>query len=219
MQLLLAYVMQYSRSMTKILSVVNLKGGSGKTTTTAHIAHAYAKRGERVLIVDADPQASLLNWADRAGWDIPVIGKAAPKLHLQLAGIIGDMFDVVVIDTPPLDEKAGIVYGALRVADTVLVPMAPTLMEHERLVDVWDAIDEAGAYRDDPIQAAALLNRVVPNAASTDIIREVVSGSGHRVLTTTIPRREAIAQAYGQPITQLFGHDQVIIELEREEIK
>nr|CAD6629806.1 plasmid partitioning protein RepA [Rhizobium sp. Khangiran2] len=43
----------------QILSVVNFKGGSGKTTTTAHLAQYLALTGHRVLAIDLDPQASL----------------------------------------------------------------------------------------------------------------------------------------------------------------
>jgi len=43
----------------QVLAVVNFKGGSGKTTTSAHLAQYLALRGYRVLAVDLDPQASL----------------------------------------------------------------------------------------------------------------------------------------------------------------
>lgn len=43
----------------QILSVVNFKGGSAKTTTTAHLAQHLALQGHRVLAIDLDPQASL----------------------------------------------------------------------------------------------------------------------------------------------------------------
>ncbi|WP_411195823.1 plasmid partitioning protein RepA, partial [Rhizobium sp.] len=43
----------------QIVSVMNFKGGSGKTTTAAHLAQFMALRGYRVLAVDLDPQASL----------------------------------------------------------------------------------------------------------------------------------------------------------------
>ncbi|MBU2959935.1 plasmid partitioning protein RepA [Citreicella sp. C3M06] len=43
----------------QVISVVNFKGGSGKTTTSAHLAQRLALTGYRVLAVDLDPQASL----------------------------------------------------------------------------------------------------------------------------------------------------------------
>jgi chromosome partitioning protein len=199
--------MRYGVTMTKVITVVNLKGGSTKTTTSAFLAHAYAKQGLRTLVVDTDPQASLLHWSGQAGWEFPVIGYAVPKLHLALGGIVGDRYDVVVVDTPPLEEKAGIVYGALRAADIVLIPMAPTMMEFQRLADVWAAVDEVNGLREDDILSSVVLTRVVPNAASTQVFRGLIEGEG----------REALAQAFGEKITTLFGHDQVAIELEKKD--
>lgn len=43
----------------QVISVVNFKGGSSKTTATIHLAQRFALRGYRVLVLDLDPQASL----------------------------------------------------------------------------------------------------------------------------------------------------------------
>jgi chromosome partitioning protein len=43
----------------QVIAVTNFKGGSGKTTTAAHLAQGLALKGYRVLAVDLDPQASL----------------------------------------------------------------------------------------------------------------------------------------------------------------
>jgi len=41
-----------------IISVINNKGGVGKTTVTVNLAHALANRGKRVLVIDHDPQSN-----------------------------------------------------------------------------------------------------------------------------------------------------------------
>lgn len=43
----------------QVLAITNFKGGSGKTTTSAHLAQYLALQGYRVLAIDLDPQASL----------------------------------------------------------------------------------------------------------------------------------------------------------------
>lgn len=197
----------------RVITITNLKGGSAKTTSTAYLAHAYAARGRSVLVVDADPQGSALRWSEAGEWEVPTLALPVKNLHSRLAGIVPPATDLVLIDTPPLDENAGIVYSALRAADMVLVTMAPTMMEFERLPDVWAAIDEVEPLRDTPPVSAVLLNRTVSNARSTEMFRELITDSGRHVLTTTIPRRESIAQAFAAPVTDLGAYVTVADEI------
>ena len=200
--------------MTKILTVANLKGGTAKTTTTVLLGHAINRAGLSVAMVDADPQESLTSWSDKAGFEIPVVANPVTKLHTKLSGIFGNRFDVIVIDTPPLDEQAGIVYGALRAATSVLVPIAPTTMEYHRLGAVWSTLDELAEQQDREIDTSVLITRALANAVSTREIRAGIEAEGRHVLETTISRLEAIGLSYGEPVTDLFGHDKVVAELQ-----
>lgn len=46
-----------------IITLASLKGGSGKTSLAVHLSHAISLEKKKVLLVDADPQASAQNWA------------------------------------------------------------------------------------------------------------------------------------------------------------
>ncbi|UYG18319.1 ParA family protein (plasmid) [Brachybacterium huguangmaarense] len=197
----------------KTIAVVNLKGGSSKTTTTAFLAHAIAAAGRDVLVIDSDPQGSTVRWSDAAAWDIPTVALPVKNLHTRVRGIARPTTDVVVIDTPPLLENAGTVYSALRAADVVIVPCAPTSHEVDALPDVWAAIEEVQALRHEPAAAAVLLTRTIPNASSTGVYRESIEDSGHHVLTTVIPRREAYAQALGAPVRELGAYEPAAAEV------
>lgn len=199
----------------KVITVTNLKGGSAKTTSTAYLAHAYAAEGKSVLIIDADPQGSALRWSEQGEWEIPTIALPVKNLHTRIRGIVSPDTDVVLIDTPPLDEQAGIVYSALRAADTIVVTMAPTMLEFERLPDVWAAIDEVESLRDTEPHVAVLLNRTVTNANSTPMFRGLITDSGRTVLATTIPRREPIAQAFAAPVTDLGKYADAAREIDQ----
>ena len=49
----------------KVIALLNQKGGAGKTTLSTHLAGEFARQGRRVTLIDADPQGSALDWAQR----------------------------------------------------------------------------------------------------------------------------------------------------------
>lgn len=65
--------------MTQIITISNHKGGVGKTTSAAHLAHALTAMGKNVLLVDFDPQANLTTF-----FDIPKADAASYLLTLGL---------------------------------------------------------------------------------------------------------------------------------------
>ena len=208
-------VRQNYAGVMKVITIANLKGGSAKTTSTAYLAHAYAAQGKSVLIIDADPQGSALRWSEQGEWEIPTIALPVKNLHTRLSGIVPPATDIVLIDTPPLDEQAGIVYSALRAADCIIVTMAPTMMEFERLPDVWAAVSEVEVLRNTLPSLAVLLNRTVTNANSTSMFRKLISDSKYLVLETTIPRRETFAQSFAAPLVELGKYVDAAAEIEK----
>lgn len=184
------------------IAVANLKGGSTKTTSAAFVAHVLHEQGRRVLMVDADPQGSALRWHEFASWPFPVIRLDSGRLHRDLDGIVGDRYEALVIDTPPLLDHRGIVLSALRTATHVLIPCAPTPIEYERLAPMREALAEAGELRRDGAEpvSAVLLTRTVAGAASTGVYRELIAEDGTPVLAGSVGRLERFSQAYGEPI-------------------
>lgn len=185
------------------IAVLNLKGGTTKTTTAAYLLHALHESGLRAIGVDADGENdSLADWQADADWSVPVVGMAVNNLHKQLPGLVDDRYDAVVIDTPPMREHRNVVVSAARMATHVVVPMAPTAMEHKRLPAVLNLLDEVSALRSDgrPPLFAVLFTRTVANAASTKVYRELITADGVTVLRPTVGRLERFAQAYGDPV-------------------
>ncbi|OON27056.1 MULTISPECIES: ParA family protein [unclassified Micromonospora] len=186
-----------------VIAVVNLKGGSTKTTTTGHLGQAFHEAGMRVLGVDADGEnESLQGWQLAGDLPWPVVTMAVPNLHKQLPDVVGDRYDVVVIDTPPMKAQRGTVFSAARIATHVLVPMAPTPIEYDRLPAVRELLQEAADVRPDgkPPIHAVLLTRVKPRAASTGVYRQLITDDGVTVLNAQIGSLERFAQAWGDPM-------------------
>ncbi|MBB6556911.1 chromosome partitioning protein [Nonomuraea rubra] len=73
-------------SKTRVIAVANQKGGVGKTTTSVNIAAALSMHGQRVLVVDLDPQ-----------------GNASTALATEHRGDVPDVYQVLVDDLPMAD--------------------------------------------------------------------------------------------------------------------
>jgi chromosome partitioning protein len=182
------------------IALVNLKPGTGKTTSAVWLAHAFAATGHDVLLVDADPAASALEWSDLAGgFPFRVIGLPVRDLHYRIPDIARPD-DVMLIDAPQLEDHAGIARSALRFADEILIPCAPSPIEINRTAPMLAEIADADSVRHTPARVAVLLNRTITNANSTTDAREALTGLGYDVLEDTVPRLEIYAQSFGGPV-------------------
>jgi chromosome partitioning protein len=192
------------------LALANLKPGTGKTTSAVWLAHVFAQAGNRVLLVDADPSGSALEWSDLAAmyprlapslaaFPFRIVALPSRELHRRVPEI-AHADDVVIIDVPQLEDHAGIARSALRYADEILIPCAPSPIEINRTTPVRNEITEIGAVRTRPIRSAVLLNRCITRAHSTTDARDALEGLGYDVLGTAVPRLEVYAQSFGMPI-------------------
>jgi chromosome partitioning protein len=179
-----------------IAALLNQKGGVGKTTLALHLAGVWSGKGKRVLVIDADPQGSALDWSEqrsREGLDLlfPVVGLARDMLHRELPAIARG-YDHVVIDGPP--RVAGIARSALLAADLVVIPAQPSPFDGWASAEMLRMLDEARVYRPE-LRAVMLLNRY---GARTVIARETAAAlEAHDppVLASRIGQRVAFADA------------------------
>ena len=191
------------------LALANLKPGTGKTTSAVWLAHVFAQAGNGVLLVDADPSGSALEWSDLAALDpritpreafpFRVVALPSRELHRRLPEIARDD-DVVIIDTPQIEDHAAIARSALRYADEIVIPCAPNPIEINRTTPVRDEIADVDSLRDRPARSAILLNRCITRAHSTPDARQALQDLGYDVLATAVPRLEMYAQSFGMPV-------------------
>ena len=179
-----------------IAALLNQKGGVGKTTLALHLAGSWAGKGRRVLVVDADPQGSALDWAEQRGREglasrFSVVGLARDLLHRELPEVAWG-YDDVLIDGPP--RVATIARSALIAASVVLIPVQPSPFDGWASEEMLRMLAEARVYRPD-LPARMLLNRC---AARTVIARETGEDLAEHdppVLCARIGQRVAFADA------------------------
>ena len=121
--------------LSKVITISQQKGGTGKTTLAVHLALAFIKfHSLKVAIIDTDPQGSLGKWfmirADKKNSDDNLTFKTASLWGAQYESkTLKKDHDIVIIDTPPKIESDA--RPAIEAADLVLIPMSAS---H---VDFW----------------------------------------------------------------------------------
>ena len=157
-----------------VVAVVNQKGGTGKTTLSTNLAAVMAEKA-RVLLVDADPQGSSLNWA-AGDWELPeglqVVAMEDGRLGEQVRRESAD-FDWVIVDGPPGMSRVSV--DAVRVADLVLIPTKPSPL------DVWSAADIVTA-----VQARQETGDGRPQAAFVISMAQARTRMGRQIETAPI---------------------------------
>jgi chromosome partitioning protein len=181
--------------MAEIVVVAALKGGVGKSTLVANLATALHRTGHKILVVDADSQATLRTWARQgieAGHDGPaVVAIEALSLRRDLAALASG-FDLVIVDLPPrlgADSRA-----AILLADLVLLPVVPGAADAWALQETLTVLADAQALRPE-IRAAIVLNRADRTELARMTSRAVAGFSDVPVLAERLGARVAIGEA------------------------
>jgi chromosome partitioning protein len=185
--------------MPKVIAILNQKGGVGKTTLAVHIATALARKGCTVLLLDADPQGSALDWAAaRHGEPLfPVVGLPKGSIHKELPALAGN-FDYVIIDGPP--RVYNVAQSAIMASDLVLVPVQPSPYDVWAAKEIIDLLNEAAVYKPS-IRKAFVINRKIANTAIGRDVTEALSEYPIPVLQTAICQRVAFAESATKGLT------------------
>ncbi len=110
-----------------VIVFASRKGGSGKSTLTAHLAAHVHKPSRPCLLVDADPQGSLTLWHKLRGTNEPPLKTANRSVSEIVASAKRDGYEWVFIDTPP--NVSAVVDDAIRNATMVIIPARPGVFD------------------------------------------------------------------------------------------
>jgi chromosome partitioning protein len=179
-----------------IIGLLNQKGGVGKTTLAVHIADAFSRMGKQVLLVDADPQSSALDWAASRKGDAAFAVAGLPKtsIHKELPKLAKG-FDTVIIDGPP--RVYDVARSAIMACDLVLIPVQPSPYDVWAAKEIVDLIAEAGVYKPN-IKAAFVINRKIVNTALGRDVAEALAEYPIPVLRASVCQRIALAESAAQ---------------------
>ena len=176
-----------------IISLLNQKGGVGKTTLAVNIAASLARRDGRILLVDADPQGSALDWAAAREAEplFPVVGLPRAALHREIDQLARD-YTHVLVDGPP--RVADVTRSAILASDCVIIPVQPSPYDVWAAQEVVSLLEEGSVYNSALISAFAV-NRRIGNTVIGRDVQEALTTYSVPTLKATITQRVVFAEA------------------------
>jgi chromosome partitioning protein len=191
-----------------IFALLQQKGGGGKTTLATHLAGELASPQSSVLVIDADPQGSALDWSQRrALLGLPrrfgVVGLARETLHLEVPQIARHTHHVI-IDGPP--RVTSLARSAILAADLVLIPVQPSPYDVWASNEIVSLITEAKLFKPS-LKAAFVINRRIVGTVIGRDVRSALAEYPLCVLGSAVSQRILFPEsaATGQLVNEIDG--------------
>ncbi len=164
-----------------IVSILNQKGGAGKTTIAINLARAIQETGhdgtfDSVILVDSDPQGSARDWNTTANGELlNVIGIDRPTIDKDVRAVC-HTYDWVFIDGAPCLSNMAV--SSIKCSDVILIPVQPSPYDLWATEDLISLVKDRIAMTDGHLKAAFVISRKIPNTIIGSEIRGILEGYG-----------------------------------------
>lgn len=151
-----------------IISILNQKGGTGKTTLAVNIARQYTINNKKTLLVDSDSQGSAQRWHERSGGDL-IDMTCLPMTTLDKDVLkFTKTYERIIIDGIP--RISTLTICAIKAADLILIPVQPSPYDIWATEDLVRNVKDRIEMTEGRTKAAFIVSRKIKG---TTIGREV----------------------------------------------
>ena len=188
--------------MTKVIGVIQVKGGAGRSTVSTNLAGELSKQGKTILIDCDMPQGTSASWyavRHQAGKAGTLIADTATSYRELVAKVeqYADA-DYIVLDGPP--RIAELTRSTLVLADICLIPVGASAAEIWATGDILALIEEASKVK--PINARMVWTRYRPHTRLAQGLTELAKKElGLQALGTSLGMRVSYMEALGEGLT------------------
>lgn len=175
-----------------VVSVCSTKGGVGKTTLVICLADAFARQGDSVVIIDADPNGHIASWRERAGENckVDVLTDVTEKVILDRIAEAASHYSVVLVDLEGAASQA--VTYAIAESDLVLIPSKISGMDLQEVFRTYEVVQRAEKMLRRTIPARVILTQMSPlQSRVASHARQQIQSANIPVLKTEIIQRAA----------------------------
>jgi chromosome partitioning protein len=160
------------------------KGGSGKSTLAIGLATAAMDDGQRVGVIEADPQGTILNWGRRRTNPEPRIERASSSTAIERAilDLERDGYTVAIIDTAASDNPLSA--SGIGAADLCLIPARPCA------ADIEAALPTLSTVRRLEKRFAFILNQTAARSNRASVAANTLNSSGVLALPYIVQRND-----------------------------
>ena len=186
-----------------VISVLNSKGGCGKTTLSTNLARSLHERGYKVMIVDSDPQGSARDWhAASEGNPLPLVSLDRAN-NIKTLSTMVQSYDFIVLDGAAKLED--IIAAAIKVSDFILIPVQPSPYDIWAASDLVELIKARQEVTDGRPQAAFVITRRIEGTKLGGDVRKALDEYELPVLSGTVTQRQIYPQTASEGQTVYEG--------------
>lgn len=196
----------------KTITLVNQKGGCGKSTVVINLALSLALEGHRVVLLDTDPQRSSYDTIKVREKQLVHVMASYTNLY-HILEKCEPLYEYAIIDTPP--HIGEIVSTAVLCSDLAIMPVQDSPLDIRSTKTTVDLIHKAKKLNPE-LMAYFLLSRIQPRTVLAKELSEVLRQRYNiNILKSYISNRVAYKHSliYGKAVSETADKDQAVSEI------